>query len=441
MGKTYLATKSDVQAVSADVTTINQQLNTAVTGIEPRLNAVEGYDTRITQAETDIDTLELQLNDPATGIVKQLVDVDTEINEAGTGIKARLTDLEQGVTPTTKFRTHTASGTYADGEVVQVSGSLYKANSAIDGSVTPVPFAVGSSGATWSPVSIHNPQYDLLPDTSNTKFIGGSGNYYRGGFFEYLNFMSADSVTEGNIDADAGSLGVFGETELALGHGNNNKDMTFTSTGISVNENVTVVAGKHIKFEDSDTEGKEHVRLEIDGNDLAFKGHANGVDSTGNPVKITYDNKLIAPSMSGNTTLAGDFSSDNSTKVYSIYQQLSASAQDITLVDNSQVRVKFIGTNVGGSNWFEVYNKSGVTSSMVWSAISDGTSSSGRSDIANGSGLKVKSPSSTTGERTVSIFISGRNGSGSGLKGVVVDIGMAWLGSYAVGTVRVTGAF
>lgn len=444
MAKTYLVTQPELAVVSGNVTTINQQINTATTGIEPRLGAVEALAPRLTQAEADIDALELQLNDPATGIVKQLVDVDTEINEAGVGIKARLDDLEQGGTSTTKFRTHSPTGVYEDGEVVQRDGSLYKANTAIDGSVTAVPFAIGTTGATWSAVSKHNPECDLLPDASNTRLVGGSDNYYRGGFFEYVNFMSANSTTEGNIDADAGSLGVFGETELALGHGNNNKDMTFTSTGISVNENITVVAGKHIKFEDADTTGKEHVRLEISDNDLVFKGHANGTDSTGSPVKITYDNKLVAPNMSGNTTLAGDFSSDNSTKVYSIYQALSATAANITLVDNSQVKVKFVGTDVGGSAWFEVYNKSGVTSSYIWSAISDGTSSSGVSSIAKDNGLNINSSSSTAGEKTISIFIPGRNGTGYGLKGVVVDIAMYWAGSttkYAVCVVKVSGAF
>lgn len=447
MAKTYLVTQPELAAVTGDVTTINQQINTATTGIEPRLGAVEALAPRLTQAEADIDALELQLNDPTTGIVKQLVDVDTEINEAGVGIKARLDDLEQGGTTTTKFRTHSESGVYEDGEVVQSSGCLYKANSAIDGSVTPVPFVVGTSGPTWLPVSRHNPQYDVMPDVADVRNIGSAITPYKSVNTQFINFYSTvdgNQVNEGNVDADAGSLGVFGETELALGHGNNNKDMTFTSTGISVNENMTVVAGKHIKFEDADTTGKEHVRLEISDNDLVFKGHANGTDSTGSPVKITYDNKLIAPNMSGNTTLAGDFSSDNSTKVYSIYQALSATAANITLIDNSQVKVKFVGTDVGGSAWFEVYNKSGVTSSYIWSAISDGTSSSGVTSIAKDNGLNINSSSSTAGEKTISIFISGRNGTGYGLKGVVVDIAMYWAGSttkYAVCVVKVSGAF
>lgn len=150
MTKIYIATKQELNDVSDDVTTINQQLNTAVTGIEPRLNAVEGLEPRVTQVENDLDAFELQLNDPTTGIVKQLVDIDTEINETGTGIKARLDDLEQGGTTTTKFRTHIPSGVYEDGEVIQRLGLIYKANGAIDGSVTPVPFVVGVGANTWT---------------------------------------------------------------------------------------------------------------------------------------------------------------------------------------------------------------------------------------------------------------------------------------------------
>ena len=96
MAKTYLATQDDVQTVSADVATINTQLNTPATGLDARVQATEAYDARITQAESDINGLDTQINDPAVGVVKQLVDVDTELNEATTGVKARLTDLEQG---------------------------------------------------------------------------------------------------------------------------------------------------------------------------------------------------------------------------------------------------------------------------------------------------------------------------------------------------------
>ena len=96
MVKKYLATQDDVQIVSDDVATINTQLNTPVTGLDARVQATEAYETRITQAESDIDGLDTQINDPATGVIKQLVDVDTELNEATTGVKARLDDLEQG---------------------------------------------------------------------------------------------------------------------------------------------------------------------------------------------------------------------------------------------------------------------------------------------------------------------------------------------------------
>lgn len=146
MTKTYLATKQDVQTVSSDVTTINQQLNTPDTGINPRLVAVEGFDDRITQVETDVATIDGDIHNPVSGVIKQLVDIDTEINEAGVGIKARIDDLEQGGTTTTKFRSHSPNGIYQDGEVVLRNGHLFTANGPIDGSVTPVNFVEG----TWA---------------------------------------------------------------------------------------------------------------------------------------------------------------------------------------------------------------------------------------------------------------------------------------------------
>ena len=168
MVKKYLATQDDVQTVSDDVTTINTQLNTPTTGLDARVQATEAYGDRITQAESDIDGLDTQINDPATGVLKQLVDVDTELNEATTGVKARLDDLEQGGTSTTKFRTHSPSGVYEDGEAVQLNDIIYKANSVIDGSSTPIPFVVGVGANTWTALDKKDPVTHMAFQDSDT---------------------------------------------------------------------------------------------------------------------------------------------------------------------------------------------------------------------------------------------------------------------------------
>ena len=136
--------------------------------LDARVQATEAYETRITQAESDIDGLDTQINDPTVGIVKQLVDVDTELNEATTGVKARITDLEQGGTSTTKFRIHSPSGVYEDGEVVQLNDIIYKANSIIDGSVTPVPFAVGNGVNMWTALDKKDPTSQVAFQDSDT---------------------------------------------------------------------------------------------------------------------------------------------------------------------------------------------------------------------------------------------------------------------------------
>lgn len=336
--------------------------------LKPELEAAK---VRITQAEADVDTLDTQVNNTTNGIVKQLIDIDIEINEAGTGIKARLDDLEQGGTSTTKFRTHSPSGVYEDGEVVQRNGSLYKANSAIDGSVTAVPFTIGTTGATWSAVSKHNPEEmvnlfnntaktglivnsggitsyktdntnetfslavdhtrkrvsvsrtgstpaaiadtdlllkgdadelyvasplseDLVPSVTDAVNIGSESLYYKGGYYQFVNFMSAANVSEGNVDADSGSLGVFGTTELALGHGNNTKDMTFSSAGITVNDNMTFLNGNSIRFQDADSTQKEGVNIRMNGNDLAFYGVNQGVEGTTPIATLTYQGVFTA---------------------------------------------------------------------------------------------------------------------------------------------------
>lgn len=160
-----VALKPEVEAVATTAATTN----TALGELDTRVQATEGFETRIDQLETDTGALDTAINDPSTGLVKQLSDVDAEINTADTGIKARLDDLEQGGVNTTKFRTHTPSGSYEDGEIVLVGRSQYRANNAMDGSTTPIPFVVGSGANQWQPVSVHNKEIDLEVNYSGVK--------------------------------------------------------------------------------------------------------------------------------------------------------------------------------------------------------------------------------------------------------------------------------
>lgn len=160
-----VALKPEVEAVATTAATTN----TALGELDTRVQATEGFETRIDQLETDTGALDITINDPTTGLIKQLTDVDSEINTADTGIKARLDDLEQGGVNTTKFRTHTPSGSYEDGEIVLVGRSQYRANNAMDGSATPIPFVAGSGENQWQPVSVHNEEIDLIVEYNNSR--------------------------------------------------------------------------------------------------------------------------------------------------------------------------------------------------------------------------------------------------------------------------------
>ncbi len=171
MTKIYLATKQEVTVVKNDLTTLNTQINTPSIGIDARIQNLEGKGLEIDRLRVDVDFIEDQIENPTTGILKMISDIDTEINEADTGIKARLTGLEQGGTVTTKFRVHTPSGKYEDGEIVQRNNLIYKANSAIDGTTTPVPFVEGIAMSQWTKltqetprIQTHSPMTDYKQD-------------------------------------------------------------------------------------------------------------------------------------------------------------------------------------------------------------------------------------------------------------------------------------
>jgi len=175
MPKTYLATQSEVAAVEQKADDANTAINAADTGLGALNTTVETIQTTQQADDTRIADLETAVGDASSGLVKSVTDLDTQINEANTGIVARVEDLEQGGTSTTKFRTHSPSGSYEDGEIVLVGRSQYRANNAMDGSTTPIPFVAGSGANEWQPVSVHNKEIEVQLDngTIETKLTHG----------------------------------------------------------------------------------------------------------------------------------------------------------------------------------------------------------------------------------------------------------------------------
>lgn len=203
MTKTYLATKQEVITVEQQVQTVQSQISTPATGIDARVTTLENNTGVIVQLRTEVDALDDQVNNVSTGILKQIIDVDTEINEAGVGIKARLDDLEQGGTSTTKFRTHSPSGVYGDGEVVQKNGIVYKANGVIDGSTTPIPLVVGTVPNTWTALDKKDPTTAVLfqkaPDQANIAIDADDNGLLLGATLD-------NKTTVVEINADRGRL-------------------------------------------------------------------------------------------------------------------------------------------------------------------------------------------------------------------------------------------
>ena len=151
MAKTYLATQAEVSAVEQKADTANTAINATDTGLAALDTKIDGLVTKTDTADTKVTALEVTVGDDTSGLVKAVNDLDASINAAG-GIDERVTDLEVGGTTTMKFRTHSTSGVYEDGEVVQRTGLLYKANGVIDGSVTPVPFVEGPLNGQFFPL-------------------------------------------------------------------------------------------------------------------------------------------------------------------------------------------------------------------------------------------------------------------------------------------------
>ncbi|WVX87598.1 hypothetical protein EniLVp02_0259 [Vibrio phage EniLVp02] len=488
--KIYQTNKSEFNTLSGEVDQIYSQINTPVTGIIPRLVAVEQFDNRIGQVELDLGNLDDQINDPVTGLVKQTSDIYSEVYTSNTGLKDRVTELEQGGASTMKFRTHSTTGVYEAGEVVQRMGSLWKANSAIDGSIAPVPFVIGTTGQTWSAASVHNPseelklesangssstvvtvggiatednttdnviylftnptrkrmsivtsgtgsvaplassdlvmlgdlsgaistvvgdnlpvsnmvvtdgfgklagssldysQTSLIPQTHDAFELGSQEKSFKSGYFQFLNFQSASGVNEGNIDADPNSLGIFGVTELALGFGNNNKDLTFTATGLTLSKDLTVLNGNNIKFQDGDSENKEGVNLRMNGNNLGFYGVEQGVEGSTPAIEVTYDGRVSIPK--SNQFAAGAVQTSSTS-----YQTICSAGKLTVETTNTSSRISISG---------------GTTHYFTWSYVEGELVDSGYGNAS--SAFTLNRP---TGNNTTKTFNIGVRGESNGV--------------------------
>lgn len=65
------------------------------------------------------------------------------------GIGGRKSTVEN----VTRVDQHSPTGNYKQGELVERNGAMFKANSDIDGRVTPVPFVTGSGVDQWTPIN------------------------------------------------------------------------------------------------------------------------------------------------------------------------------------------------------------------------------------------------------------------------------------------------
>jgi len=175
-------------------------------------NDTEGLRKRIADNETAI-------GDNSSGLTKQVNDLDNQINATGTGLDDRVTDLENAESGT-QILTHNSSGVYQQGDVVEASGILFRANSNIDGSTTPVSLVVGSGSNTWTPIGRHYPKYsiDLLTD-DNASLAAQLGIDTNG-----LTLVSTD-----NTAVTGGTVGVTLNTtrkRLTLGTSGDPDDLT-----------------------------------------------------------------------------------------------------------------------------------------------------------------------------------------------------------------------
>lgn len=201
MAKTYLVTKTDFDsAIGADdtaglrgrIATNETAVGNDTSGLVKKTNdiessvgatAAEGLRKKTADLEATVglddtsglrkDMIDVKADigaDNTTGLRKRSADLEATVGTDDTkGLRKRVIDLEDGGVATMKYRTHSASDVYEEGEVVQKDGSLYESNSAIDGSVTPVAFVEGVNNDQWTLVGKKPDNHPILIENGSYK--------------------------------------------------------------------------------------------------------------------------------------------------------------------------------------------------------------------------------------------------------------------------------
>lgn len=184
MAKIRIATQADLQATNLAVTNIENAISAVGTGIDARVTVNESDIASINQTIGSDDSsglrgrisgVETDIGDANSGVVKQIADLESVVGTSNTeGLQKRVVDLESGGVDAIKFRDHSPSGVYKDGEVIDVDSRLYKAVGDIDGSVTPVPF----SPVSWLEVSASQlPDYILGIEADSGQVIADADRF------------------------------------------------------------------------------------------------------------------------------------------------------------------------------------------------------------------------------------------------------------------------
>lgn len=373
--KIYQTNKTQFDLLSGDVSQISSQINTPVTGILSRLSEVENFEERIGDLEIEVGDLSEQINDPVTGLIKRTDDLYSEIYTSETGILDRVTELEQGGTTTMKFRTHSPSGVYGDGEIVQLSGALYKANSVIDGSVTPVPFVIGLTENTWSPFtsSIGEPLEVAVSDSSSRLVSSGVKAVELQPLASWVpptattiadddGFIHHDTSVNGNKTKKT-SMGMLWSwiTNKLSGAISSYLTSNATPTKVIVSDangklTTSVVSAAELSVIDASTSASSVTLVDADRVVVNDNGTMKQVAMS---AVSTYVNSKL-PAASGTTT--GGYLSTSS----SSFQNVTSSQDGLILVDlvynsgNTQIRLRTSSGTTTAGYWSRINNSSGA---------------------------------------------------------------------------------
>lgn len=319
----------------------------------------------VQQAQTTADSAVTAVGDGSTGLTKDVADLQTET----TNLQQQIDSIDTSGGPIVEI--HNPSGVYKAGQAVTVGNSQLRANTDMDGSVTPINLVIGSGANQWTPISVHNKERNLDVEYGGMQFKATPQGFSISDGTDSVAMVSNPTRKRISLTAQGTST----QADLAESDVMTYGDFVSKSDGFAVKAYSS--APTEVMAALVDTNGELSASSNITETELNY---LNGVTS---PIQTQLNKK---------TTDVGAYNSDTASNTWN----------ELCAVGNISIDARNPST---GEASVRIVNSTGGTVVVNWMDVDEGTITQGRDGISSSGSHEINRSATASGNKSFSFGI------------------------------------